>query len=94
MTGFWRRWRQRRARQLQAAGMPAETAHWVADEEAETRSKAEPICGRAAALAGEVSHFHDGFGWRRRLNVHRADVPPERHAACEAWQSPNTPALQ
>ena len=59
--------------------MPAETAQLFADEEAQTRLKAEPICGRAAALAGEVSHWWDGIGWRRRLNVHLSDVPPERH---------------
>jgi hypothetical protein len=94
MTGFWRRWRQRRARQLLAAGMPAETAHMVADEEAAIRSKAEPICGRAAALEGEVSHWWDGNGWRRRLNVHRSNVPPERHAACKAWQDTHSPIIQ
>lgn len=94
MNGFWRRWRQRRVRQLQEEGMPAEIAHLFADEEAQIRSKSEPICGRAAALAGEVSHWWDGIGWRRRLNVHRSDVPRERHAACAAWQANNSPTIQ
>jgi hypothetical protein len=94
MNGFWRRWRRRLVPELEAKGAPRWLAELIADEEAETRSKAEPICGRAAALAGEVSHHHDGFGWRRRLNVHRSDVPPERQAACEAWQATHSPTIQ
>lgn len=94
MTKFWRRWRRRLVSELKAKGAPRWLAELIADEEAETRSKAEPICGRAAALAGDVSRWWDGIGWRRRLNVHRLDVPPERHAACEAWQATHSPTIQ
>lgn len=94
MNGHWRRWRQRRTRQLQDAGMSADAARLIAAEEAETRAAAEPICGRAAALGGVVSHWWDGTGWRRRLNVHRSDVPPDRLAACEAWQGTQSPTIQ
>ncbi len=85
MNGYWRRWRRRRVREFEAEGMTTRTAEAVATEEAETRAMAETICGRAAALSGEVSHWWDGIGWRRRLTFNFSDVPPERHAACRAW---------
>lgn len=94
MNGYWRRWRRRRVRELQTGGMAARAAEALAAEEAEVRSKAEPICGRAAALAGAVSHWWDGIGWRRRLTFHFSDVPPDRRAACEAWQAIHSPTIQ
>ncbi len=94
MSGFWRRWRIRRVRELVAEGITVRAAEALATEEAETRSKAELVCGRVAALAGEVSHWWDGIGWRRRLTFQYSDVPPERRAACRAWQTTQMDRLQ
>lgn len=94
MNSFWRRWRRKFVSELEAKGEPRWRAELIAEEEAQTRSKAELLCGRAAALAGVVSHHYDGIGWRRRLDVLRSDVPAERQAACDAWATKVSPTIQ